>query len=71
MEKTYIVSKRGPRGEATELRCAAHEGCAWKLQSTGMKADDDRIFVAQFNHHMLQASTTRAEAFGHARRKRQ
>ncbi|HLF16595.1 MAG TPA: hypothetical protein VI796_04090 [Candidatus Thermoplasmatota archaeon] len=70
MSTSYTVTKRGPRGEPLEIHCDVHPGCTWRMQSTGPKADDDLIFVAQFRNHLEVAKTPDVQAFGHLRRSR-
>jgi hypothetical protein len=70
VEQTYAVTKRGPKGEPLEIRCMAHEGCAWKMGSPGAKRDDDPIFRAQFANHLEVARVPDPQAFGHLRRSR-
>ena len=68
--QTYVVSKRGPKGEPLEIRCEAHPDCTWRMVSSGPKADDNPIFRAQFADHLERAKTPDAKAGGHMRRRR-
>lgn len=70
MSETYAVTKRGLRGEPLEIQCLAHSGCSWRMQSTGMKPDNDAVFMAQFNNHLENAKVPDLKAFGHLRRSR-
>jgi hypothetical protein len=70
MAEGYTVTKRGPKGEPLEIHCEAHPHCAWTLQSSGPKRDDDPIFKAQFQEHVRIAGTPDVRALGHLRRAR-
>ncbi len=70
MESGYTVTKRGPNGQAQEIRCATHTGCTWTTVSAGARSDQDPVFVAQFAHHLRVASEPERQAFGHLRRSR-
>jgi hypothetical protein len=69
-EPTYTVTKRGPKGEPLEIRCAAHRDCTWRMAVTGPRRDDDPILMAQFREHLSVASEPDRAAFGHLRRSR-
>lgn len=66
----YTVSKRGPKGEAVEIRCAAHAGCTWGMTAPGPRRDDDPIFQAQFRNHFEERKVPDVQALGHLRRAR-
>jgi hypothetical protein len=66
----YTVSKRGPKGEAVEIRCTTHDACTWGMKAVGPRKDDDPIFQAQFRNHLSEAKVPDARALGHMRRAR-
>lgn len=66
----YLVTKRGPNGEAVEIRCSTHDACTWGMKATGPRRDDDPIFLAQFRYHMEERKVPDAPALGHMRRAR-
>jgi hypothetical protein len=66
----YTVTKRGPKGEAVEIRCATHDACTWGMKATGPRRDDDPIFLAQFRNHVEEAKVPDVRALGHMRRAR-
>lgn len=70
MERTYVVTERGLLGEPLEIRCVAHPECPWRMQSTGPKADNNPVFMAQFANHMEVEKVPPAAAISHLRRAR-
>jgi hypothetical protein len=70
VDSGYMVSKRGPKGEAVEIRCATHEECTWGMKATGPRRDDDPIFLAQFRNHLEERKVPDVQALGHLRRAR-
>lgn len=70
MEDRYTVTKRAPNGEPREIRCVAHPECTWSMASSGARRDDDPVFTAQFNRHLLDASSTDLRSLGRLRRGR-
>ena len=69
MPSTYVVSKRGPKGEPLAIKCESHEGCKWEAGLVGPKRDDDPIFVALYARH-LRDSVENRSVTGHLRRPR-
>lgn len=70
MAEEYAVTKRAPNGEPREIRCQAHPGCTWTMGSAGARRDDDAVFTAQFQRHLLDSNTAGLRSLGRLRRGR-
>ncbi|MCA1819185.1 MAG: hypothetical protein ABR562_04945 [Thermoplasmatota archaeon] len=70
MPESYVVTKRAANGAPREIHCQAHPACAWGMKSEGARRDDDPVFTAQFNRHLLEAGTTELRSLGRLRRGR-